>query len=349
MAEFISTDDPRWRQALSRLRHDVYHTPEFVGHAGRHEGATPVAYYARNDRDICLIPLLIRPLPPQLEVSRDWYDATSPYGYPAPIMGPGWDEESARRLLAEFQHEAARRNIVSVFLRWHPLLPLPAQASTADEQFVREGQTVYIDLTLPEQVLAWHVRRGHRYEINRLARSGFHATMDDWSLFDRYRKIYEQTMARVGANSRYFFSKDYFQELRSSLGDQLHLGCVISPEGDLAAASLFTESQGIVQFHLSGTAEDYWKQSPTKLLLCFTRDWARERRNRWLHLGGGLGGQEDSLFAFKAGFSKLRASFRTSRIILDRRKYSALVDRWTTAHPTRETGSNFFPMYRRAA
>ncbi len=45
------------------------------------------------------------------------------------------------------------------------------------------------------------------------------------------------------------------------------------------------------------------------------------RGNRWLHLGGGVGGDNDPLFAFKAGFSDTRFKNQTMRLILDEPRY----------------------------
>ena len=50
----------------------------------------------------------------------------------------------------------------------------------------------------------------------------------------------------------------------------------------------------------------------------------KARGNRVMHLGGGLGGAHDSLFDFKAGFSKDRQPFRTWRVVVDPVRYAEL-------------------------
>jgi hypothetical protein len=83
-------------------------------------------------------------------------------------------------------------------------------------------------------------------------------------------------------------------------------------------------------------------------LLQFVRGWAKERKNLWMHLGGGVGGKQDSLFRFKAGFSHSRHPFRTLRVVLDKAAYAELVRAHDpTVDPTQLDG--FFPLYRRPA
>ena len=74
--------------------------------------------------------------------------------------------------------------------------------------------------------------------------------------------------------------------------------------------------------------------------------WAQAQGAAYMHLGGGLGGREDSLFHFKAGFSKQRADFFTYRVIADPSAYETLCARWQEHHhaPLDET---FFPAYRK--
>jgi hypothetical protein len=70
------------------------------------------------------------------------------------------------------------------------------------------------------------------------------------------------------------------------------------------------------------------------------RRWAAERGDRVIHLGGGRGGSNDSLFAFKARFSPRRHEFYTGRWVLDPRRY----DRLAQLAPDPDPG--YFPPYR---
>jgi hypothetical protein len=154
-------------------------------------------------------------------------------------------------------------------------------------------------------------------------------------------------MARVGAAAYYFFSADYYAELRRALGERLHL--LLVEHGDkVASAALFTECNGLVQYHLGGTREEFLPQAPMKLLFHFARTWFKQRGARLMHLGGGLASRDDSLLHFKAGFSSRRARFHSWRLITAPAAYDALVADWRR-ESGREPRGTFFPAYREPA
>jgi len=117
---------------------------------------------------------------------------------------------------------------------------------------------------------------------------------------------------------------------------------VVESEGRPAAACIFFECGGIVQAHLGGTRSEFLNKSPFHLLLYSAAEWARARGNRYLHMGGGVGGSNDQLFQFKRGFSPLRFPFSTLRLVTDEGKYREL----TTRRAQAAAGSDFFPAYR---
>jgi hypothetical protein len=234
--------------------------------------------------------------------------------------------------------------IVSVFVRLHPILD--AGPPTGVGTLVEHGDTVGIDLTVSSEALWSETRSDHRSQINRALRAGHRAWMDeDWRHYEAFKRIYRATMERVGASDFYHFDDAYFDALRASLGPSLHLS-VVEIDGSIAAAGLFVETAGLVEFHLSGTEESFLKDRPTKLMLHSVRAWAKDRGDRVMHLGGGVGGAHDSLFDFKAGFSKGRYPFHTLRLVSDPERYAELV---LANDPDADTTdlTGFFPAYRR--
>ena len=128
----------------------------------------------------------------------------------------------------------------------------------------------------------------------------------------------------------------------TALAEQLHLCTVLAPDGTVASAGLFFEHDGIIHYHLGATAEEHLRRAPSKLMFDHVRRWGQERGARVLDLGGGVGGAEDSLFLFKAGFSPLRARFHTLRLVIDAERYARL----TGAEHIADL-SGYFPAYRR--
>jgi hypothetical protein len=178
--------------------------------------------------------------------------------------------------------------------------------------------------------------------------------MDDWSRWPEFIAVYHQTMSRLQANSCYCFSNDYFEEFRSVLGSRAHLCSILSPGGEMAACGLITATEGIIQIHLAATATPYLDKAPSKLMFDAVRRWAQAKGEKELHLGGGVGGTNDSLFRFKSGFSKCHADFHTYRMIFNPTRYSKLVREWMKSRIAQEVPcvpeddfDGFFPLYRK--
>jgi hypothetical protein len=336
-AELLEVDAPAWRTFLAAGRHDFYHLPAYVALCAPQERGRPCALHVTSERGSMLLPLVLR------EIPGGGVDATSPYGYPGPLAN-GTDDPGflADALRAGVEHLAGQ-GVVTAFVRLHPLLNV--MPPTGIGTLVQHGETVSADLTLPADVLWAQTRENHRRDITRALQLGYVARMDDtWEHLDTFRTLYRDTMARNAAAPYYFFEDAYFDGLRDALGEQLHL-CLVEGPGGIAAAGLYGETGGIVEYHLSGTSEAARQVQPTKLMMHFVRGWGQARGNRSLHLGGGVGGRADSLFQFKVGFSPLRHSFCTLRIVVDEESYGSLVAARNPGHDPADR-EGFFPLYR---
>jgi ribosomal protein S18 acetylase RimI-like enzyme len=335
----LDPDAPEWDAVLRSAKHDFYHKPAYVALCAAQERGRPRALHVTDDVRTMLVPLVIRRIPGGRS------DATSPYGYPGPV-GKGTDDPAFFRVALVAGIQVLREaGLVSAFIRLHPLLnrwPPPGTGT-----LVEHGETVSIDLTLPGEQLWAQTRHDHRRDVTRAVRLGYVARMDEkWKHFEAFKHLYRATMARRSAAPFYFFNDAYFAGLRDALGESLHL-CVVEKDGDVVGAGLFVETDGIVEFHLSGTADALRGVQPTKLMIHFVRGWAKDRGCQVLHLGGGVGGNNDSLLEFKMGFSPRRHTFTTLRVVIDEQEYRRLDQaRGPLLDPDMRTG--YFPSYRQA-
>ncbi len=345
-AEFIAPDDPRWSRALAEVEHDLYHLPEYAVLCAGHEGGEPAAFYAETACNRFLVPLLMKRVPFTGRLEPAGRDLISPYGYASPlVVGPD-DGEMLGGFLETFRWVARELGCVTAFLRLHPLLPLSSPAMREYGRLVRHGETVSIDLTLSEERLWRQIRRDRRAGIRKLIRQGFRVVMDDWRGLDDFVRIYRETMQRVAAKEFYFFERDYFTGLQTRLGGRMHLCQVFSPGGRMAAGGLYSVVNGIVQLHLSGTANEYCRLGPSKLMIHEIALASRAAGARILHLGGGVGGRRDSLFEFKAAFSPQRHPYSTFRMVLMEERYREYCRLWKKEHGEGALSSDYFPLYR---
>lgn len=328
---------PEWENVLGDSAHDFYHLPSYVELCAVDSDARPCALHVSDGHRTMLLPLLIR------RIAQGTYDAVSPYGFPGPVGRAVSDAGFLQVALVAGLQTLREAGVVCAFLRLHPILN-PATPEGIGV-LVRHGSTVSIDLGLSEEDLWSQMRRNHRADISRATRLGYVATMDEqWLHFERFKSLYWGTMQRRGADAFYLFNDEYFDALRTSLGERMHL-CVVEGDDGVVAAGIFVEVGGIVEAHLVGTEESSGRIQPTKLMFHFASLWAKARGAKVLHLGGGVGGAADSLLHFKEGFSPIRHPFSTLRAVIDEAEYVRLVsERDPSLDPHDRTG--FFPLYR---
>jgi|SRR5579871_1089702 len=348
--QWLDPDSPRWAEILAQHAHDFYHLPSYLKLSAQQEGGQAHAFLAQERGRHFFLPLLFRPIPNEFAASETFQDATSPYGYGGPLMRTqdAEDTDFLTGATAALVAGLRERRAVSAFVRLHPLLPVSLAALEAGGAVVSTGETVTLDLTLPKEELWRQTRSGHRSEINKMRRNGYVPEIVPYEEYlPEFETIYAQTMRRVGATEQYLFPHAYFLGLHAALEGRLHL-CVVRIEGEIACAGLFSEVCGIVQYHLSGVRDEFVHYHPAKLMLDHVRDWAQERGNRLMHLGGGLGGRRDTLFDFKAGFSRWYVPFYTWRVIADPPTYGRLTCEWHwRAQMEPEGQEGFFPAYRK--
>jgi hypothetical protein len=348
---------PQWDALIAGVPHDFYHLSRYVSLCSGEERGIARLITCGRDGAVFMLPLIFRPLAGDLCGTGDEgeaRDATSPYGYPGPLtrFPAGWDEARkagfVRDAVIALKHSLREHRVVSAFIRLHPLLSVPLPALAEAGELVRHGDTVSVDLTRDTARLWADLRGNHRTGIAKSIRAGHLFEIDgDWDHLDVFVAAYRATMDRVGAHRSYYFPRSYYPALRRALDGRVHLG-LARIDGRIASAALFTEVGGIVQYHLGGTFDEFLRWCPHKLLFHRVMLWAKERGNHSFHLGGGVGGGEDSLFHFKAGFSPLRHVFHTWRLIADGDAYARAVEeaRRRQGVEQKREGTAFFPAYR---
>jgi hypothetical protein len=356
MMRILTTNQrEEWTRTVQRAtQHDFYFLPEYHALAERRgEGEARLFVYEQAGHTIAL-PLLIRTLADYPGIgswANPWRDATSVYGYSGPLYS---HKDIPRPVVDGFQRglTAALQElrVVSVFSRLHPLLPVQTVLLDGLGDHQVDGVTVSINLlvTPPEQRAQYHATVRNR--INRLARSEVSCELDvEQCHLSEFVALYHETMSRVQAKRSYYFNATYFADLAKNLGPVLKLFVVRMPAGEVISGGLFTLCNGIVQYHLGGTRNTALKLSPMVLIFETVRHWSNENGARTFHLGGGVGGKADSLFQFKAHFSRRRHEFVTWRWIVAPETYRELSRQKQLSDSERGLRAIspwFFPAYR---
>lgn len=351
----IPIDDyEQWINALELCGiYDTYHLPEYHSLAKKQKEGNPFLFFFQNEEYCAAFPFLLREISAVMGLDDvRSYDVTSVYGYPGVVSNIKDSSIDAAAFRNDFQKTFISvlhdMQAIAFFTRQNPLMQTSWLLDGIGE-IMALGKTVAINLTQSNHEQEKNMTKGHRYDIRKAKESGVIAYEDkEFKRLSDFILIYNETMKRNNAIDYYFFSKEYYDVLKKSLGDKIKL-FIAEKDCALIAASLFLFTGKIIQYHLSGTPDQYLTHSGAKVILDEVRRWGAIQGYEWLHLGGGLGSEEDSLFRFKAGFSKFRFSFEIVKSILEPQIYKELVNKrthWIESYGYKKISNNYFPDYR---
>ncbi len=334
----VITEGNLWKAQIARFEsYDFYHTYDYHIISKKVDELPVLLVYEEESKFIAL-PLLKRPI-----VGTELFDFTSVYGYPGPLtMGleEGFDNKNFIDALNE---KLAELKIVSVFSRLHPYIKFQESVLQGLGETPTIGKVVNIDLTQDVDLQRTQYGKSTKNRTNKCRRLCSVKKAETVEEIDTFIDIYYENMDRLSATKDYYFSREYFHKFLKCDDFDTDILLVIHNEHKLAvAASMFVKTKNIVQFHLSGSKTDYLDIAPANLFLDEMRLRATSEGYKIFNLGGGLGGREDSLFNFKASFSKDHHDFKVWKYIVDQKNYDELAQ----DIPGKEE-SNFFPLYRK--
>lgn len=338
---FISISNPRWEHLLKITSHDLYHLPSYCRLEAEVLSGKPLAWEKNINGFDFLIPLVERVI---WSNGTQEKDLVSPYGYPGILYPENTPKAIYLEALKLFQYEAAVSSYISSFIRLHPIyntLQINALSNITQHY---HGPTVSINLNLPLGVLRKSYSQNHKRNIKSLLGDDYQIEVNNWDSLDAFVDLYLQTMHRKHAQKRYFFSRDYFHQLKKLIQHSLILISINEKHGKIASGGLFSLFNGLAQFHLGGTSENFLNQSPSKLVIDAAIEACKEKGAHTLHLGGGYGSSNtDGLFRFKAGFGSQLHKFSTLRFIHLPDKYKQLIE---NNHFSNNKSISYFPEYR---
>lgn len=340
----------KWNFILNSFKNsDIYYTPEFADAFKIHGDGEPSLWHFYNDtiQGICV--LMIRDIS-NCQYFKDeirpgtLFDATTPYGYGGFIFNSMPSKEVEKLCYSEFIIEAEKRNIISVFFRFHPILKNSIFAKQSIN-VIDLGST--IDLNLSSEDIIWtNITSKNRNMIRKAEKSGVIIKYETSpEILDKFKEIYEITMERDNAESYYYFPKEFYDSIKTNLKDN-YLVFYAELEGKIIAASIMLFVNGHMSYHLSGSLPEFRNLAPSNLLLYEAAKWGAKNGMTELHLGGGVGSGEDNLYKFKAAFNRNSDNqFSIGKLIVNQEEYDKLV-KIRKEEGNFNSASSFFPLYR---
>lgn len=343
------SDKGLWHTYLNRILHkDIYFTPEYCEiHELNGEGKAQLFIYEDGEDFVCY-PFMLREVS-ELPYLHKYiakygvlYDISTPYGYGGPltnVQGSMAGRSLLRKFWEAFDEYCERANIISEFIRFHPLLQ--NQLLYPDTHPLHIRDTIHVELTKEYEDIWANYDTKNRNRIRKAKKNELRIVHRPLDELDDFMDLYYSTMKKNGAREYYYFSKDFFEQTCKLLKGNAELIEVVTPGGKTIMSALFMCGEEFVHYHLSGSDSNHSHLGANNLLLDYTVKWARERGYKSLHLGGGYTGNDDSLFRFKRIFNKHgELPFYIGKQIHNRSIYEELAS---------EIGkglSDYFPIYR---
>lgn len=327
---------------------DVYFTRGYGWAAATAEDA--VWRMTRWD-DRILVPFL------QRRVEGRWSDGISPYGYAGIHVGPSCGRRDVERLWPQFVEWWRAAGLVSLFLRFSPL---DARSSDLTRElpglnFSWQGQNVVVPVDRGADAVWKQLAGRARTAVRKAERAGLTAEVryvdaTDVASRSSFRRLYEQTMTRLGSSARYFFSDSYYRALLDGLGKNLLVTEVRDEVGAVVASALVLRHAELAHYHLAGSTPEAARLGANNLLVWAILRWSAENGCRRVHLGGGVtSADDDRLLMFKRSFGGALAPFLTASLVIDDDAYGQLVET-AAARTGRSTATlraaGWFPAYR---
>lgn len=326
--------------------YDIYYLSGYARTLKVHGDGEPVMLYYEKDgaRGACV--LLIRDVATDphlagLVAPGVYYDASTPYGYGGFIFDGDVDTESVRD---EFNSALAERNINSVFFRFHPVLNNAADNRPLSK-IVTLGNTIAMDLSSPETI--WNnLTRTCRNRVRKATKSGVVIShSDDPNLFVPFKDLYYRTMKVRNADSYYYFKDDFFNAIATHLKGHYQI-FYSTYDGKIISAALMIYANNQVHYHLGGLLREYRTLASVNLLFYRAALWGYEQGFKTMHLGGGFGACNDSLYKFKSTFNR-NASYQYTigMSVIDVEVYNKLLS-LRNINKYGEAVKRYFPLYR---
>lgn len=265
-----------------------------------------------------------------------FFDFATPYGY------GGWiiEGDKTEELFEAYSKWMEENGIISEFVRFHPMVKNHEKISCFYE-VIQLGEVVHMDLKSPQTIWS-NITSKNRNMIRKAIKNGITIYNGRYpEIYEKFRVIYNGTMDKDKADEYYYFKPEFYEAVLNELPYNAQVFYAVK-RNEVIAASIIIGANGRLNYHLSGSLEEYKSIAPTNLILYQTALWGYNNGYRTFYLGGGVGSEEDGLFKFKRSFYKGElARFCIGKKIFNQDKYKELVNIRSSIE-----NEEFFPMYR---
>ncbi|HHU80940.1 MAG TPA: GNAT family N-acetyltransferase [Acholeplasmataceae bacterium] len=352
MLEIINIDESeKWDSIVKSFsNYDVYYMSGYTKAFKLHGDGEPTLIYYHDEKIRAINVVMIRDIAEDKRFkdkieTKSLFDITTPYGYGGFIIEGIPNDNNLKKFNEEYSDYCRSKNIISEFVRFHPVLK-NSKINSEIYEVIDLGKTITMDLISKEQI--WNdLSSKNRNVIRKAIKSGVEVY---WGrspeLIDEFIPLYNATMNKDEATDYYYFNKEFYNCVLEDLKYNSLIFYALYDQ-KVISISMIIYGNDKMHYHLSASDRKYQNLAATNLLLYEAACWGCENGFKSFHLGGGLGSKEDSLFKFKKAFNKNSETyFSIGKKIFNQEKYYDLIGiREKDTEDNVET--SFFPRYRK--
>ncbi|MGV3055335.1 hypothetical protein [Streptococcus hyovaginalis] len=202
---------------------DIYYTPEHAKLYKIHGDGEPILIYYFDDHIRAINVVMVRDLADSGLFSNlekgELFDLSTPYGYGGLIIQGQKNEKSLYNLKQEYLEFCRENNFITEFVRFHPILNNALYLKNLYD-VKKIGPSVSIKLDSMELFEA-NYESSNRRNLKKAIKNDISVHIsNDPVLIDEFMDIYKETMDKDNATDYYYFGREYYEELFSSLTHQ---------------------------------------------------------------------------------------------------------------------------------
>ena len=341
--EVLSTEKAEaWRKKHNRLpqnQQDTYFTPDYYTLYEHLGDGKAQCFVFEKDGEIALYPFLINSVNKKgYELDDEYFDIQGAYGYNG-IISSNYSEAFRTEFFKKLDEYCNQNNIIAEFNRFHPVIDNVA-FSRKFRKIIFDRSTVTIDLAQKFEEIKREFSSSTKRALKKAHKNNLRPNVYQAKEMpiQRFKELYRNTMERVKSIPYLFFNDAYFEYLFQLQNLDM---ITVEYEGKIIASAVCFYSNNFYHYHLGASDEEYLNMRPNNLIFESMIKQGKEKNCKYLHLGGGNSGDEnDGLYKFKKGFSKLRTDFYIGKKIHNQEIYESVIHQWKTKNPEAFTKFN---------
>ena len=319
-----------WNNYISKLpidQQDIYYTPEYYSLYEANGDGKARCFVFEKDGEIALYPFLINSVNELgYDLDKEYYDIQGAYGYNG-VVASTYDDKFIEKFYEVFSGFCTNQNIIAEFTRFHPILE-NYKFSKFFTNVIHYMKTVYLNLEKSYKDI-WDTQYSskNRNKIRKGRKSLYCTISQNTAHLEGFKKTYNETMQKIGADSYYYFTDEYYNSL--IFGNNHIINVYDNSTEELQASMILMIHNDYAHYHLSGRDSNCRNNAVNNYMLDGAVKFAINKGCKFFHFGGGTTNDEkNTLLKFKSDFSKENARFYIGKKIHNKKIYEEVVKQW---------------------